>query len=134
MMKKLLLAILLCLALVGCNSADDNEAAETTGTTETTDATEETSDLSMDTFIEAFEGEGIEVDPEEKPAYSMIGAIDGIIFYNGNEPVKIYEYQSQEAMDEAEEGFPNLADWDKNGLFVIETNDQDAKDIFNNVE
>lgn len=97
-------------------------------------AGETTSNLSMESFISAYESEGIVVDPEKKPVFGMIGAIDGVMFYNNNSPVKIYEYDSEEAMETAAENFPMLNDWDKNGLFVLETSDDVANEIFNNVE
>jgi hypothetical protein len=120
-MKRLLLLAVLLLA-----ACSDQEAG--------TETEVEASNLSMDTFISAYESEGIAVDTEAKPAFGMIGASDGIIFRTENGPIKIYEYHSKEAIETASENFPMINDWDKNGLFVLESSQDQAKEIFNSVE
>lgn len=90
--------------------------------------------LNLDLFVEAFTNEGIEIDKNEKPLFSMIGAKDGIIFYVENQPVKIYEFDSEKAMEEAEETLPAMKDWGRNGLFLLETSNEKSKEIFNNVK
>lgn len=107
---------IVCLLLVGCSSAAEE------------------SNLSMDSFIKAFESKGIEVDPEEKPMFSMIGAKDGVIFYNDGNPVKIYEFENKEAITKAEEALPAVKDWERNGLFVLESSHTPSKEIFESVK
>lgn len=129
-MKKLWL-LLFVFALAACSEEMPASENESTNVVETVEAIP---DLSMETIISAYEDAGIAVDPEEKQAFGMIDAIDGVIFYNNNNPVKIYEYASEDAMTAAAEYFPTLNEWDKNGLFVLETSDDEAKEIFNSVE
>ncbi|GIN86894.1 hypothetical protein J6TS2_32800 [Heyndrickxia sporothermodurans] len=115
-MKKIVLVLLFLFALAGC--ASDNEK----------------SNLSMDSFVKAFEDKGIKVDKKEKPMFDLIGAKDGIIFYNGDNVVKVYEFSSKKEMDKAEEALPAAKDWEKNGLFMLETNDEKSQEIFKNVQ
>lgn len=115
-MKRIIFLLLLSLVLVGCSSNEGN------------------SNISMDSIISAFESESVEVDPEEKPLFDMIGASDGIIFYNDDNVVKAYEFDSKDAMDNVEEHLPAAKDWDKNGLFLLETNHEESKEIFNNIK
>ena len=106
----------LCLLLVGCSSP------------------KEESNLTMDSFVKAFESEGIEVDIEKKPMFSMIGAKDGVIFYNDNQPVKIYEFENENAITKAEEALPAVKEWERNGLFVLESSHDKSKEIFSSVK
>lgn len=115
-LKKIMYLTALCLLLVGCSS------------------TGEESKLTMDSFIKAFESEGIEVDSKEKPLYDLIGAKDGIIFYNDGNPVNIYEFENEKAISKAEEVLPVVKDWERNGLFVLETSHTPSKEIFKGVE
>lgn len=116
MFKNIIYFVSLCLLLVGC--------AETEGS----------SNVTMDSYVKAFENESIEVDQNEKPAFSMIGAKDGIIFYNDLNVVKIYEFRSQKEIKTAEEAIPAIEEWERNGLFLLETNDEQAKTIFKNTK
>lgn len=118
MVKNITYVLLICLFLVGCSSG----------------ASGTKSNLSMDSFIKAFESEGVEVDPDEKPMFSLIGAKDGIIVYNDGKPVKIYEFSSKKDIDKAEEELPAMKDWERNGLFVLETSDEKSIEIFKNVK
>lgn len=115
-MKKIIYLLVLSVLLVGCGS------------------TEEDSNTIMDSFIKAFESEGVKVDAEEKPMFEMIGAKDGVIFYNDENVVKIYEFEDKEAIIKAEEALPVVKDWDRNGLFVLETSDAKSIEIFNKVK
>lgn len=106
------------IALLGCGST-----ASSTGKT-----------LKLDDFIQAYISAGVTVDANEKQAYAMVGAKDGVIFYMNDAPVKIYEYESKKALDKAEKDFPVLKDWPVNGLFVLETKNDKAKEIFKDVK
>ncbi len=114
-MKKIVYLFMLCLLLVGCSSGDAK------------------SNLTMDSFTKAFESEGLTLE-ENKPIYSMIGAKDGVIFYNDGEVVKIYEFDSEKAIKEAEKTLPVVKEWQRNGLFVLETSNEQGITIFNNVK
>ncbi len=125
---KYLFVLLLVFALAACS--EEMPVSEGGSTS----AVEQTPDYSMDSFISAYEDAGATIDPERKPAYGMIGAVDGILFYNGSNPVKIYEYRTDEAYENALVNFPALAELNKKGNFVLDTNDERAKEIFNSVE
>ena len=118
MMKRHMYLLLLCFILVGCSFTK----------------TEGNKNVNFDSIIGAFENEGIEIDKNEKPMFSMIGAKDGVIFYVESQPVKIYEFDSEKTIKEAEEALPAIKDWDRNGLFLLETSNEKSKEIFNNVK
>lgn len=120
-LKKLLFAMSICLMLVGCSSAEG-------------ESNEGESKVSMDSFVKGFEAEGIVFDSKEKPMFSIIGAKDGVIFYNDDQPVKIYEFDSTEAIKKAEESMPIVKDWEQNGLFLLETTHEESKEIFKTIK
>ena len=90
--------------------------------------------LTLNDFIEQFENEGVEIDTNEKPMFSLISAVDGVIFYVDDQPVKIYEYESSDDIKKGEEALPQVADWERNGKFVLETSSEKAKEIFKSVK
>jgi len=81
-------------------------------------------------FITPF---GVEVDKEEKPLFTILGAVDGVIFYMDSNKVAIYEYSTEKALDDEKTNDEMLNDWLSNGKFLLETNNQEAKDIFSSV-
>lgn len=87
----------------------------------------------MEEFVQKFKDNGYEVNLDEKPLYMMIGASDGVIFYIDNKVVKIYKYSSEESYNEAKNTYSMLENWEKNGLFIIETNSEKAKEIFKEI-
>lgn len=122
---------IVCLLLVFSGCSSSNEA----------------DDLTMDKFIEAFNNSGEDissgdssnqkdtVDVEQKPLYEMIEAYNGVIFYLGNSPVKIYEYETLDKLKKAKEKYSLPAEGDIiRGRFLLETNNDKAKEIFNSVE
>lgn len=114
MKKGLLWCLLLSLLLVvGCSKAESKE-----------------SELSLNEVVQAFKDRGIQVDPNEKPMYSAIGADDGVIFYIENSPVKIYQYPSKKELDKAKSSNSMLKDWPANGRFLLEAKNSDAIQIF----
>ncbi|KMY49236.1 lipoprotein [Peribacillus loiseleuriae] len=117
-MKKSLFSLLFIIILAGCSSSVDGNKSK----------------MSMETFVQAFEQEGFEIDVDKKPMYSLIGAKDGIIFENDNRPVKIYEFDSEDSIKKAKEALPAAKDWDRNGLFLLETKDEKSKETFNKVK
>lgn len=114
-MKKVIYLFVICFLLVGCggNGASSN--------------------VSMDSIIKDLEDAGAVLE-SDKPMFSLIGAKDGIIFYRDGKVVKVYEFETQKAIKEAEKAIPAMKDWDKNGLFVLETSDEEAKKVFNSAK
>ena len=91
--------------------------------------------LKMSDFQQAFKASGVNVSTNLKPDYALIGAKDGIMFYMNNSPVKIYEFASKDALNTAEKNHSKImSGWPINGLFVLETNEAKAKEIFNGVK
>ena len=74
-------------------------------------------------------------DTEEKPYFEMIGAEDGWIGYlNGTTPIKVYQYENENAYKEAVEAFGELmGDFPKSGNFVLECNDSAVTEAFENI-
>ncbi|MEK3867685.1 hypothetical protein MHH60_29905 [Paenibacillus sp. FSL H7-0716] len=122
---------IVCLVLVfaGCSSSKEDD------------------NLTMDKFIEAFNNSGEDINhdvdsgvekgikKEKKPKYEMIDAKDGVIFNIANNTVKIYEYESNSKAKKAVEKYASImGDWPVKGNFVLETNNQKAKEIFNSVK
>lgn len=115
LMRKLLLLFFATLFLVACGASDD-------------------SNITMDSFKQAFENEGITVDTAEKPLFQMINAKDGVIFYNQENVVKIYQFESSKDLKAAKDANTFMIDWPENGLFTLETSDSKAIEIFNGVK
>ena len=153
-MKKVFLVLAACAvvsaALVGCGSSSSTEstgsAATSTaavssdaesGTQEETssvinNASENADEMTLDLYVKKFQDSGETIKLEErKPYYEMVGAKDGIMFYLGNAPVKIYQYESVEALEAAKQQYTTLADMTQNGVFILDTNNETAKEIFN---
>nr|WP_294486567.1 hypothetical protein [uncultured Anaerosporobacter sp.] len=116
-MKKriILLMLVLITTLVGCGK------------------TEKADSRTLDDFVNAFEDEGYEFEID-KPIYSLINAEDGVIFYIGNSAVKIYQYKSGKELENAKKEIDLISEWLQNGKFLLETNSEEAKEIFNSVE
>ncbi len=116
MKKKFLLlgmAVMMVFALAACGAPKDERT--------------------LDTFKTAFEKGGIVLEMEDVPFFQMIGAEDGIIFYNKTKPVKVYQFADETALEKAVKENSILANMPKNGKFVLDTNDEQATEIFNNV-
>ncbi len=153
-MKKVCFVLAACAvvsaALVGCGSSSSTEstgsAATSTaavssnaesGTQEETssvinNASENADEMTLDLYVKKFQDSGETIKLEErKPYYEMVGAKDGIMFYLGNSPVKIYQYESVEALEAAKQQYAALVDMTQNGVFILDTNNETAKEIFN---
>ncbi|MGO4786967.1 hypothetical protein AB4124_06000 [Paenibacillus sp. 2KB_20] len=113
----LALLMLFLVAVVGCGSAES-----------------ENKDLTLDKFIKAYQDEGVEVDPEEKPKLQSTEAIDGVLFYVDKQKVAIYEYESSKDIEGEIAIFDVMKDWPRNGLFILETKNDKAIQIFENVK
>jgi len=113
-----LISIALMITLLGCGSGAT--AKTSSGKT-----------LNLADVIKVYTNAGVTIDASKKPAFSVIGAKDGVLFYMDNAPVKIYEYGSPTELDKAEKDFSKLMkDWPVNGLFVLESSQDKGKDIF----
>lgn len=114
----LIALVVLLVAVVGCSSAEA-----------------ENKDLTLDKFIEAYQDEGIEVDPAEKPIFQMIEAKDGVIFYVDKQKVAIYEYASNKDAKKAKSDAGDMMkDWHISGSFLLETSNEKAIQIFESVK
>ncbi|TVX94364.1 hypothetical protein [Paenibacillus agilis] len=119
-MKKhtvLILLVVLSVLFVGCSSKETKE-----------------SNVTMDDFIKAYTDQGIEVNKEDKPIFSLIQAKDGVIFYVENSKTAIYEYASEDELNEATKDNALTKDWAKNGRFLLESKNEKANEIFKNVK
>ena len=103
-----LLAGLLLLAMAGCSKKG-------------------TDSRTLDHFTKAFE--------DAEPLFAAVGATAGTMFKIGDETVKIYMYESEEALEKAQKDYAStVKDFKRNGRFLLETTNQKAQDIFNKVE
>lgn len=92
-------------------------------------------DRTLEDMIQVYENEGIEIDRAEKPIFEMIEARDGIIFKMDGNKVAIYEYDSTKALNDAKEKYDLMMDGNlDNGRFSLETNNEQAKEIFTSIE
>jgi len=139
-MKKLVIgmAVIIGLALMlsGCGGTNETGGNKDDGavTPQTDTTTETASAISLESFVKAFEDAGYEVTDKDIPAFQMIQAVDGVIFYIDGSPVKIYQYADEDAYKKAVEGFPMLEDMTKNGLFVAESSSQELLEFFSTIK
>lgn len=116
-MKKILivlLSLMLLIATVGCGDSK--------------------SDLTMDQVKKNFEDNGYVYNEENEPAYSLISAKDGAWFdKEGVSKVVVYEYANEKVLKEAQDVNAFMANFETNGLFLLETSDDKIKEIFNNL-
>lgn len=116
-MKKLLivlLSLILLITVVGCGDSK--------------------SDLTMDQVKKNFEDNGYIYNEEKEPAYSLISAKDGVWFdKEGATKVVVYEYANKKVLKEAQDANAFMANFETNGLFLLETSDDNIKEIFNNL-
>ncbi len=111
-----LLAGLLLLAMAGCSKKG-------------------TDSRTLDHFTKAFEDAGHSVADATEPLFAAVGATAGTMFKIGDETVKIYMYESEEALEKAQKDYAStVKDFKRNGRFLLETTNQKAQDIFNKVE
>lgn len=114
-MKKILILFFATIFLAACGDTEESK-------------------VTMDSIKQAFEEEGITVDTAEKPLFEMINAKDGIIFYNQENVVKIYQFESSKDLKEAKDSNELMKEWPENGSFILETSDEQAIEIFNNLK
>ena len=109
----IIFVIILAFTLTGCSNVKDNRQ--------------------LADFIDVYIQKGFSVDASQKPLFPLIGAIDGVIFYAGNSPVKIYQYKDEKSYNEALKQYPIIENFDKNGLFLLESSKEDIKEIFKSI-
>lgn len=87
--------------------------------------------IQLNDFAEAYIDKGYDVDINEKPLYSFIGASDGFIFYLAGDKVAVYEFDNEKELKKSSfyEKFDLI-----NGRFGLETNSSIAKEIFDKVK
>jgi len=115
---------------VGCNSNTGGGSSTDTGATTGAEATDE---RSLSDFNQAYVDAGYTLEEQDQPAFDLIGAIDGTMFYVDNKVVKIYEYSSEKDLEDARKEFDIIADWPSNGRFLLETSNEKASEIFNSL-
>lgn len=115
-MTAVMMAIMMAIMLVACGGSKKDERV-------------------LGDLIQVYVDNDIEVDETSKPYFQMIGAKDGVIFYIDSSVVKIYEYESEKKLSEAQETYKDVVkDWPVNGKFLLETSDEKAIEIFNGIE
>ena len=124
--------IIVTVSFISCNGAPDPTESSST---ESSGASE----LNAPTItIKGIEEAIKQIDPgftfDSKPLFSMIGAVDGWMGYCNDEVVKIYEYSDDENYKEALETSSVIADWPKNGNFILETSNEDVIAVFTNFD
>ncbi|WP_195576481.1 hypothetical protein [Paenibacillus sp. 1001270B_150601_E10] len=144
-MKKSLFILLASLILViasGCSSDKTETASTPANQTEASNQTESNSanassseetsmtTKTLDDVLAFFEEQGITVESKDKPLFEMINAQDGVLFNHNLKPVKIYQYASIDAYNEAKESFSIMDQMLQKGVFVLETNDEEVKSVF----
>ena len=111
-----LLASLLLLALAACSR-------------------QETDNRTLDHFTNAFKEAGLAIEEAGEPLFSEIGAAAGAAFNIGEETVKVYMYESEEALEKAQKDYASkLQGFERNGRFLLETTHEKATEIFKNLE
>ena len=113
--KTLLIISIISLLIVGCGKEKDSRT--------------------LDDFTNLYKEAGYEVEMSDKPMYQLIYAKDAVMFYIGDDVVKIYEYDTKENMEkiskEEDTVFSNMC---VNGRFCMETTNDEYKSIFENYE
>ena len=147
-MKKafmLLVVLLLTTGLVACDTNgdraknDDVDNRSVTPSTPNDDTNPDDNERrnnsddegpTLENAIKKYKEKGIKAE-KETPSYEAIFAKNGVIFYIGDEPVKIYEFENEEMFEAGSEALAGLRDMPRKGLLVLETANERAIEIFN---
>lgn len=117
-MKKKIILLFTCLLFLICVACSNKKNDERT----------------LTDFTKAYQDNGVEITGEDKPYFSMIGAEDGTLFYIDQSVVKIYMYSDEDALKKAQDDYSDvITGWDTNGKFLLETNNEQAKEIFKEI-
>lgn len=109
-MKKLLM-IMFCLLLVGCGAKESDS-------------------VTLDSAILALENDGAILE-DDKPMFSLIGAVDGVMLYNDGKPVKIYKFDDSKLLKEAQKTLPGT---NAKGSLLLETSHEQSIKTFNDLK
>lgn len=139
-MKKLLTKILLLivlsvllLLLTACSNNDVSSPSEQPQSS-SIESANENKKLTISDVITYFEQNNIEVNLEEtKPYFTLVGAVDGEMFYLGEDPVKLYIFSDEKSYNQALKDYPILENMPKKDLIVIDTKSPQALDLFNKI-
>ena len=115
-MKKVFLIIvtsILLAGLVACGSGSQDKSASQ-------------DNRSFATFEKAYTDAGHTLEKKDTPLFQMIKAKDGIMFYIDNQVVKIYEFESEKALDKAVNEQSLLKGFARNGKFLCESGNENA--------
>lgn len=133
-MKKLLcivFSLVISLSLIACGTSDETSGM---GNTPQSDKTEDvSSEITIDGIRSAIQLYDPSFDfDDEKPMFSLIGAKDGWMGYTSDgSVVKIYQYAGEDEYNSAKDSYSSImGEWSENGGFVIETNDDAVKIVF----
>lgn len=86
--------------------------------------------LTIEDVVAVYVEAGVAVDQSDKPLFSMIGAIDGVMFKMDEHNVKIYEFKDAATAEKMTESY----DFIIKGNIAAETYTDSAKEIFNSIE
>lgn len=96
---------------------------------------QETDSRTLDHFADAFREAGLSIEEAGEPLFAEIGATAGAVYKIGEETVKVYMYESEEALEKAKKDFAStVKDFEQNGRFLLETTHEKAKEVFRNVK
>ena len=103
----------------------------------------------LENFKQAYIDMGCTVKEASKPMFKTIGAVDAAMFYvtgddikigefsvaRFDDVVKIYQYESPDAVAQAKEKSKTvkIEDWPENGKFVMETSNDELIKIFEQI-
>ena len=134
-MKKSVLALSLCVAtffsLTACGTSGESTGGNTTS--DSSQVVEDNSTITIDGIRSAIQLYDPDFDfNADKPMFSVIGAEDGWMGYTSDgSVVKVYQYAGEEEYDSAKASYESIiGDWPENGGFVLETNDEAVKIVF----
>lgn len=121
--------IIITIVIIAIFAIKHNETSSTSSDVSTPSSLK--SSLTISDVISKIKDEGYNVTLEEtKPYFTMIGAIDGEMFYLDNEPVKLYIFESEKSYKEALNNYPLLQNMPKKDLIVLDTNISKIIELF----
>ncbi|MCR8656861.1 hypothetical protein [Paenibacillus endoradicis] len=141
-MKKLFLSLIVFSTMFVMSACSNNEVRVNKSSSNETlineipinePSTADVDERKLQFIIDSYVETGTNVDAEEKPMFRLINAMDGVVFYMDNSPVKIYEFNSEADLKKALAEF-KFTEWPTNGKFAIETKDEEAIRIFKQIK
>lgn len=108
--------LVLIFGIIGCSSSSSKES------------------VTLQDIIKAYTDKGVEIDPNKKPFFQMIGADDGIIFEMDKSKVAVYQFKTKKKAEEAKSSNDLYKDWITNENYLLESYTPEAKEIFLSVK